>query len=82
MKIYKFYYRIEKKAGLKSKNGDIQSGPAYSELCFEAKKKLNNKERDEVVQKFRKELAEQLGVKVWHVIPISEKEYTKSLEEE
>jgi hypothetical protein len=82
MRIYKFHYRIEKEAGLKSKEGDIQSGHAYTEICFEAKKKLNNRERNEAILKFRKELAEQLGVKVWHIIPMSEKEYSQHLKEE
>ncbi|AOT68611.1 hypothetical protein [Geosporobacter ferrireducens] len=81
MKTYTFYFRIEKEAGMKSNEGIPQSEPAYVEICFETKKKMSNKEINEAILRFRKDLAEQLKVKVWHIVSISEKEYMKHLEE-
>ena len=82
MKTYRFHFRIEREAGLKSKEGATQIGAAYTEICFEARKKLNSKELHKVILKLRKELSEQLGIKVWYIVSISEKEYMKHLEEQ
>jgi type III secretory pathway component EscV len=81
MKTYKFHFRIEREAGLKSEAGETQIGAAYTEIGFEAKKKLKNRELEEVISRLRKELSEQLGIKVWHIISISKKEYMKRLNE-
>ena len=82
MKTYKFHFRIEKEAGMKNSEGIPSSEAAYVEICFEAKKKMNNKEINEAILRFKKDLAEQLKVKVWHIVSISEKEYMKHLKEE